>query len=51
MLTRCKDTLYICSSWEFLVCGPGINSLVGEMATYMEEKSWISLQDIEEGNF
>lgn len=51
MLTRCKECLFVISSWDFLINGPGAHSLVGKMAANMGDESWISLQDIEEENF
>lgn len=51
MLTRCKECLYVCSSWKFLREGPGSMSLAGQMAAHMGDNAWLSLKDIEENNF
>jgi len=51
MLTRCKETLFICSSRAFLMMGSGANSLVGRMSAAFGEDAWIDLEDVEEGNF
>ncbi len=51
MLTRCKECLYVCSSWKFLIEGPGSKSLVGRMAAHMGENAWLTIRDIEEDNF
>lgn len=51
MLTRCKKTLYICSSRAFVLDGPGKDSLVGRMAAKFGEDVWIDLEDVAAGNF
>lgn len=51
MLTRCKEALYICSSWKFLIEGPGNQCLVGRMAAHMGPDAWLTVEDIESDNF
>ncbi|CAL1716327.1 unnamed protein product [Somion occarium] len=51
MLTRCKKFLFTVSSWDFLVNGPGANSLVGRMAASCGDDSWIWPDDIDSGNY
>lgn len=51
MLTRCKHTLFVCSSRAFLMIGQGADSLVGRMAEKFGEDTWIDLEDVAEGNF
>ena len=51
MLTRCKKTLFVCSSKAFLLKGPGANSLVGRMAASFGDAIWIELEDIAQSNF
>ena len=51
MLTRCKKGMFICSSWKFLVEGKGAHSLVGIMAAKCGDDAWLSMDDIEAGNF
>lgn len=51
MLSRCKKAMFICSSWEFLIGGKGAQSLVGEMAAACGDDAWLSMEDIEDGNF
>ncbi|KAJ3537021.1 hypothetical protein NM688_g6751 [Phlebia brevispora] len=51
MLSRCKKTMYICSSWDFLINGPGAKSLVGELAKYCDIEAWIPMTDVEAGEF
>lgn len=51
MLSRCKKAMFICSSWDFLVGGKGAQSLVGKLAASCGDEAWLSMEDIEEGNF
>ena len=51
MLTRCKRGMFICTSWKFLVDGKGANSLVGRMAAECGDDAWLSMEDVENGNF
>lgn len=51
MLTRCKQTLFVCSSRAFLMIGQGADSLVGRMAARFGEETWIDLEDIALENF
>ncbi|GJE88613.1 AAA domain-containing protein [Phanerochaete sordida] len=51
MLSRCKKAMFICTSWDFLVAGKGAKSLVGRMAEAYGDVAWVSMQDVEDGNF
>ena len=51
MLSRCKKTMYICSSWDFLVGGVGAKSLVGRLAMHCKDESWIPASEALEGHF
>lgn len=51
MLSRCKKAMFICSSWDFLMDGKGAQSLVGKMAAAYGDEAWLSMNDIEDGNF
>ena len=51
MLTRCKQGMFICTSWKFLVDGKGANSLVGRMAAECGDDAWLNMEDVEKGNF
>lgn len=50
MLSRCKRGMYIFTSERYLQEG-GKESLVAEMAEKFGEQAWISVKDIEGGNF
>lgn len=50
MLTRCKKALYVCSSWDFLVSGKGVNSLVGRMAASFGDDAWYMVEDLLDRN-
>lgn len=50
MLSRCKKGMYICTSQRYLKEG-GKDSMVAEMAQEFGEEAWLSVKDIEGGNF
>ena len=51
MLSRCKRGMYICSSRAFLINGRGADSLAGKMAAHFGDPAWISMADLEGGNY
>jgi len=50
MLSRCKKGMFIVSSQQFLV-GVAAETLVGQFLKKMESPVWLSVADIEGGNF
>jgi hypothetical protein len=50
MLTRCKTGMFICTSKSYLE-GDGKESLVAALAKAYGEPVWMSVQDVEGGNF
>jgi len=55
MLSRCRQSMLICSSREYLSHPEVRNTLVGDLASRCEavnqEVSWVSMQNIEEGRW
>lgn len=50
MLSRSKKAMYVCSSWDFLVCGKGATSLVGKMAASFGDDAWCTVDAILDGD-
>lgn len=50
MLTRCKLGMFIVTSRDFL-SGIGESSLAGELMKKVGPEAWLSMADLEEGNF
>lgn len=42
--------MYVCSSWDFLVCGKGATSLVGKMAASFGDNAWCTVDAILDGD-
>jgi len=51
MLTRCKKSMIICTSRDFLSFGSAARTLVGKLAAAMGPEAWLYSFDIDRGDF
>ncbi|OAX31246.1 hypothetical protein K503DRAFT_870707 [Rhizopogon vinicolor AM-OR11-026] len=49
MLTRCKKSMIICTSRQFVTAGKAANTLVGMLAAVMGPEGWLDSRDIARG--
>ncbi|OAX42503.1 hypothetical protein K503DRAFT_348026 [Rhizopogon vinicolor AM-OR11-026] len=49
MLTRCKTSMIICTSRNFVTAGKAVNTLVGKLAAVMGSEGWLDSRDIARG--
>ena len=49
MLTRCKKSMIICTSRNFVMVGKAADTLVGKLAAAMGPEGWLGSRDILRG--
>jgi len=49
MLTRCKKSMIICTSRQFVTGGKAASTLVGKLAAAMGPEAWLDSRDILRG--
>jgi hypothetical protein len=49
MLTRCKKSMIICTSRDFVTNGEAADTLVGKLAAAMGPSGWLYSRDLDRG--
>jgi hypothetical protein len=49
MLTRCKKSMIICTSRDFVTNGEAADTLVGKLAAAMGPNGWLYSRDLDRG--